>query len=142
MYRHKISLILIIKIVSSSLCSIFCLMSTCNVGCTLCLMSIWICYWLDIAIAKCRQGDVRARMTFYPTTSIWAKKLRDSFLQSLLMCTSQCIQEKNCYYMTVSDKNRLCTYYSLGSTSFNVTQLATYVKVMQSIEVSSIYCLY
>ena len=110
-------------------------------GCSLCLTSLWTFHLMDIACTTCRQGDVSATITLYSVTSIRATKLYDSFLQSLFVCTSQCVHETTCYYMTVNDRDHLCTYYSHGSVNLNVTQLATYIITTKSVTVSLNYCL-
>ena len=92
--------------------------------------------WLDVVLASCLQGDTSANMTLISVTSIRSTKFRDGFFHSLFVCASQCVQEATCYYMTVSDKDQLCAYYSLGSTYYNVTQLKTYVITAKSVEVS------
>ena len=88
-------------------------------------MAFW--KWDKVSASYGMGGEIRSLMSLVNIAAIQATKLYEGSLTSLAVCMSQCLQAKTCYYMTVNKKYQLCTFYSYGSTTIDVTQQETYV---------------
>ena len=72
-------------------------------------------------------------MRLLPNNSLTAAKLYDTTFTSIVKCSSHCTSEEICLYMTINRNNYTCTFYSMGKTIYNVTQLQTYKLVEKNV---------
>ena len=91
-------------------------------------MLIVLCQWVPAMLSmSCDVNKERnVLLTKLNVTSLTASKLYTFNIQLLFICSSICTSEESCYYLTFDSANYICTIYSQGSTSYNVSQFHIY----------------
>ena len=75
-------------------------------------------------------------MQSVPATLIRAQKLYSIPLQSLLKCQARCLQDVMCFYMTVNNLEKQCTFYKIDVTIQNVTNYKLFSLFLKDFNVS------
>jgi hypothetical protein len=105
------------------------------------LVSIMLITWcsqlLPVAGQTCTWSTSRtSRLTLQQgVTSVRAAKLYTTPLTSQLVCTSQCISNAACYYVTVDKTSQLCSLYTQAASYINITG-SLYAIVLADVQVS------
>ena len=99
-------------------------------------MLFLLCQSLTVIEAHCKLFYKRAaKMNLKPIASLLANKLYNVACSSpanKLSSAIQCIKHEECFYLTIDRANHSCTLYNQGSTSYNTTNLQTYVSEFSS----------
>ena len=80
-------------------------------------------------------ADRSSQMKQIYDTDLHAVKLFETNLSLQLICTSQCTATDHCYYVTIDSQNKVCTFYALGSNTYNTTGMLTYALEFSSTKV-------
>ena len=95
---------------------------------------------LSVAVSlNCNFLKVRtAHMRQLTITSIAATRLNDMSLTTVIECSSYCLGDDTCLYVTVDKMASKCTFYAGGSANFNVSHLQTFELMERMIQVQSL----
>ena len=69
------------------------------------------------------------------TCVLQASKMYDISAKRLSLCSTQCIKEPICYYLTWINATAKCTLYTSGSTIYGVSNIPIYVIQNKNVQV-------
>ena len=56
-----------------------------------------------------------------------AMQTKSIIVRNAFQCTAQCLSQPDCFYLTRNAGGTSCTLYTSGPTTYNVSELLTYV---------------
>ena len=103
------------------------------------LLMAFICQPIEYVTSDCRlfyKHSSKLNLKFI--TTLRADKLYDQKCYNspkAIRLAFQCLKHEQCYYYTIDKENNVCSLYSQGSSTYNTTNLQTYVLELTSTSV-------